>query len=196
MIENSANRDPLLHLLGAMGGNDRYIADMESTGQRQLVHSDRLPVKLNGDTDADFEAVGFAFGEPDKADPLFRPATLPKGWSREAGDHSMWSYIVDAHGRRRVSIFYKAAFYDRDAFMSLATPLGDLSRFLYGEIDALPVDDWTTREVWVEVLTAHRERLLREAADDRRYGYEAGAVRSEESAARLVPLIESFGGDA
>jgi predicted secreted protein len=29
----------------------------------------------------------------------------------------MWSYIVDDEGTQRVAIFYKAAFYDRDAFM-------------------------------------------------------------------------------
>ena len=31
----------------------------------------------------------------------------------------MWSHIVDAEGRKRVAVFYKAAFYDRRADMRL-----------------------------------------------------------------------------
>lgn len=117
-IENTGKRDPLLHLLGAMSdGTSDYITGMEADGQRQLVNSDRLPVRSGGD-DA-YLKLGFTFGDPDASDPLFRPATLPPGWKREGSDHSMWSYIVDEQGRKRVGIFYKAAFYDRDAFMRL-----------------------------------------------------------------------------
>jgi hypothetical protein len=61
-----------------------------------------------------FEAVGFKFG--DKIDDLFLSAELPEGWTREATDHDMWSKILDADGVERVSVFYKAAFYDRCAF--------------------------------------------------------------------------------
>ena len=31
----------------------------------------------------------------------------------------MWSDLLDAHGRKRAAIFYKAAFYDRSATISL-----------------------------------------------------------------------------
>ena len=117
-IENTSKRDPLLHPLGAMSeGSSDYITRLEADGQQQLVNSDRLPV--NSDGDAAYLDLGFTFGEPDPSDPLFRPATLPQGWRREGSDHSMWSYIVDETGRKRVAIFYKAAFYDRDAFMRL-----------------------------------------------------------------------------
>ena len=44
---------------------------------------------------------------------------LPEGWKREASYHPMWSHIVDGAGKQRVSIFYKAASYDRKAHMSL-----------------------------------------------------------------------------
>lgn len=181
MIENTRDRDPLLHLLGMTGGTDRYVTDMEAQGQRQLVHSDRLPVKLNGGTDEDFIAVGFSFGDPDKGDPLFRPATLPDGWAREGSGHAMWSYIVDATGRQRVRIFYKAAFYDRDAFMSLTTIQNDLGKLLYGEITEPVIDDWTPREAWIEALTARRDRDLEEAADMDRY-YPKGAAEHREQA--------------
>lgn len=182
MIENTRDRDSLLHLLGMMDGSGHYITDMEARRQRQLVHSDRLPVKLNRGSDADFIAVGFSFGEPDKDDPLFRPATLPDGWSREGSDHSMWSYIVDANGRQRVSIFYKAAFYDRDAFMSLTTIHNDVGKLVYGDISEPIIDDWTPREAWIEALTAHRDRDLKEAAEMDSY-YPKGAADHREQAA-------------
>lgn len=91
---------------------------MEAAGQQQLVNSDRLPVDTDGQDQA-FIDLGFTFGEPDADDPLFRPATLPEGWTRRASDHDMWSYLVDETGTDRVSIFYKAAFYDRRAHMGL-----------------------------------------------------------------------------
>lgn len=120
MIENTSNRDPLLHYLGMQdAGQTDYILGMEAAGQRQLVNSDRLPVRILGATLADFEALGFTFGEPEPDDPLFRAATLPAGWTRRGSDHAMWSYIDDETGTPRVAIFYKAAFYDRRAFMRL-----------------------------------------------------------------------------
>lgn len=162
-------------------GPSGYIEGLEKQGQQQLVHSDRLPVKLNFSKEEDFLAAGFTFGEPDPQDPLFRPATLPQGWKRERTDHSMWSQIVDHKGRKRVSIFYKAAFYDRDAFMSLVTPLSVLSDLLYGQIEELPVDDWTTREVWIQVLSEQHDKHMQEAADQESY-YPPGAERSKKHA--------------
>ncbi len=98
------------------------IEAQEKAGQQELVQSDKLPTEILYSSQEDFEALGFVFGEEVKGDPLFRHATLPEGWKREASDHDMWSYIVDENGVRRVSIFYKAAFYDRGAHMSLDTP--------------------------------------------------------------------------
>ncbi len=119
MIENTSRRDPYLHLLGALGDAGSYIEDQERDGQKQLVNSDRLPTEISHGTQADFEALGFVFGDVDPDDPLFRQVTLPDGWVRRGSDHAMWSYIDDERGRERVAIFYKAAFYDRRASMSL-----------------------------------------------------------------------------
>lgn len=133
--ENTANRDPFVHLAGSMGGTgvSGYIEDMESAGQRQVVNSDRLPTQTHG-TDEAFLDLGFSLGDPDPADPMFRPATLPEGWKREGGDHAMWSYIVDERGIRRVAIFYKAAFYDRRADMHLQDVGGALAtEAIYGD---------------------------------------------------------------
>lgn len=103
------------------GGNPDAIQAQERAGQAQLINSDRLPTDRFGDADA-WTALGFTFGEPDPADPMFCPATLPDGWRREGSDHDMWSYIVDGDGVQRVAVFYKAAFYDRSAHAYLITP--------------------------------------------------------------------------
>lgn len=120
-IENTSKREPIVHLAGMVGGGTSgYIGEMEAAGQRQLVNSDVLPTEVLHGTDEDYIALGFVFGEPVEGDPLFRHATLPEGWRREGSDHDMWSYLVDEKGQRRVAIFYKAAFYDRGAHMSMA----------------------------------------------------------------------------
>lgn len=161
--ENTTDRDPLIHLLGAMSdGMGGYVEGMEAVGQRQLVHSDRLPADA-GDGDAAYLALGFTFGSVDPADRLFRPATLPQGWTRKPSDHSLWSYIVDELGRKRVSIFYKAAFYDRSAFMRLQTVSSYVSELLRDGGKPVLDDTWCTRDAVGEALTSirarHEERL-------------------------------------
>lgn len=126
MIENTSSRDPLLHLLGMAGSSpsENYVYEMERAGQAQLVNSDLLPTDVRNRPA--FEALGFVFGEQVDGDPLFQRTTLPDGWKREPSDHDMWSYVVDETGTRRVAVFYKAAFYDRRAFMRLEyAPEGD-----------------------------------------------------------------------
>lgn len=113
MIENTSRRDSSVHLLGAVSdGLDKYVTDMEAAGQRQLVDSTNLPKKGPWN---ELEALGFIRGDDVPGDDLFVVATLPHGWSKEGTAHSMWSKVVDDRGIERVSIFYKAAFYDRDA---------------------------------------------------------------------------------
>jgi hypothetical protein len=90
----------------------------ERAGQRELVNSSVLPVEMSPSREA-FERLGFRFGEQVDGDPLFIHVELPAGWTRAGTDHAMWSDVVDQKGRRRVAVFYKAAFYDRRANMSL-----------------------------------------------------------------------------
>jgi hypothetical protein len=156
MIENTSNRDPLLHLLGAMAsGNDSYITGMEALGQSQLVHSDRLPSKAPVE---EMEALGFSFGDADPTDPMFRPATLPEGWKKQPSEHSMWSHVVDPLGRKRVAIFYKAAWYDRDAFMRLETPSSYLHELAYYGGGPVLDDEWATPEAMAEAARDYIER--------------------------------------
>lgn len=141
-------------LLLATGDTGAVIGAQERAGQAQLVHSDRLPTDIHGDR-ADFEAIGFTFGEPDDRDPMFAPATLPEGWKREGSDHAMWSYIVDQLGRRRASIFYKAAFYDRSAHMSLTTVYGYVGDCAYDNKPIVTDEEWATREAVHDACLAH-----------------------------------------
>ncbi|OZE77164.1 hypothetical protein CH305_18170 [Rhodococcus sp. 15-649-2-2] len=142
MIENTRDRDNMVHLMGILSdGQSGYIEGMESAGQRQLVQSSVLPTEiLDYDSDkpwSKFESLGFVRGEQVPGDPLFTSVTLPEGWTKEGSDHAMWSYILDDRGLRRVSVFYKAAFYDRSAHMGLMDPAADLaSSAIYDESGA------------------------------------------------------------
>jgi len=66
------------------------------------------------------ESLGFKFWDHDGKD-LFIECVMPAGWKKVPTDHSMWSNLLDDKGRIRANIFYKAAFYDRDAFMDMET---------------------------------------------------------------------------
>jgi hypothetical protein len=57
----------------------------------------------------------------DTYDDLFWNVELPEGWTTRATDHSMWNELVDNRGRVRAKFFYKAAFYDREAFIHFNT---------------------------------------------------------------------------
>lgn len=115
-VLGAALRGDLANAIAAMtpGG----IEAQEAAGQRQLVRSSNLPKKCNYCTREQIEAMGVVFGAD--VDDLFIHATLPAGWALMPTDHSMWSTLRDERGRARASVFYKAAFYDREAFISIA----------------------------------------------------------------------------
>lgn len=170
-IDNTTRRmaeDPLEQVLFiadgmATGGAESFILGQEARGQRQLVHSDRLPSDVRGDR-AQWEALGFTFGEPDPDDPMFMPATLPDGWVKRPTDHSMWSVIADNLGRERVEVFYKAAFYDRSAFMRF----NHLSVYVMKHVEyggpLVMDDDWATRDAVLAAMREHVEEGRRSAA--------------------------------
>lgn len=182
MIENTSGRDPLLHLIGAMDGRSNFIEDMEAEGQRQFVHSDRIPTELHDCTEDDLIALGFVLGDPDPGDKLFRAATLPAGWSRAGSDHAMWSYLLDGNGRQRAAVFYKAAFYDRRAFLRLANIHSEMFRLLSGQINSPVIDDWTPRDAWIKALTGRRDAVLREADEFAVIAYDDGVKRRRAEA--------------
>ena len=172
MIDNTTERmqDPaeqmaLLAEAMVTGSPSTFIEGQERAGQHQLVNSDRLPTKILHSEQAEFEAVGFTFGEPDERDPMFRPATLPPGWTREGSDHARGSYLLDELGRKRVSIFYKAAFYDRSAHMTLNGVHAYVWDVVYNGGEYVLDDSWATREAVLASLRGEQERYEKEAAE-------------------------------
>lgn len=188
MIENFNNPRALDELLlGALCGQstDDLIGNQEKRGQQQLVISDRLPTEIHDDH-ADFEALGFTLGDPDPVDPLFAPATLPDGWAREASDHDMWSYIVDQHGRRRVAIFYKAAFYDRRADMRLTNATEYAVHCALNNEPIVTDDAWATPQAIAEALrlaAAAEDERLEKWAKDTEYAAQVATRRDQYLAA-------------
>lgn len=100
----------------AMAGGNPSDYAQEARGQRELVRSSVLP--STGIKDIPWAKV---LG-PVEDDPMFTHVELPEGWSKKPTDHSMWSAVVDDRGRTRANVFYKAASYDRRAFINLQVP--------------------------------------------------------------------------
>lgn len=169
------------------GSADSFIEGQERAGSRQLVNSDRLPSD-HGD-DAPWLELGFTFGEADPDDPLFMPATLPEGWKRQATDHSMGSVIVDTLGRERVSIFYKAAFYDRKAHMNLVGLSWYVAKHVEYDGPLVIGDEWATRDAVAAAMRWHQDDNLREAAEFREFAADTER-RDESNRARCAETAE------
>ena len=120
-------RDGMLTLLLALMGEKNPIEYMEKKGQEEVVYSTRLAKKMRPSRE-DWEELGFEF-EDIEGDRVLVNAKMPEGWSIRPTDNSYWTEIVDANGLRRGSMFYKAAFYDRDAHMDLEPRYGIRSRY-------------------------------------------------------------------
>lgn len=115
------------------GDTDKAIRNQEKKGQGDLIHTDVLPRAMGhaANSREQFEAIGIVFGE--NVDDLFVQVTLPEGWKKEPTEHNMWSKLLDDKGRERAAIFYKAAFYDRKAHMTITR------RYSFG---CQPVGGW------------------------------------------------------
>lgn len=100
-------------LLGKSVGD--AIISQEKRGQDEIVEGTALPKSIARITVEEMEALGFTFGAT--VDDLFVACTLPDGWEIRPTDHNMWTHLHDAEGNHRASIFYKAAYYDRRAFL-------------------------------------------------------------------------------
>lgn len=128
----------------------KAIENQEKRGQAEVVRNQRLPRKINDHnvpheifwvgttpdmdyemkrriTSANIEAYTRVQYEKmgieiiSEANDLFWNVELPEGWAVKATDHSMWNEVRDSKGRKRMTFFYKAAFYDRSAFSNLQT---------------------------------------------------------------------------
>lgn len=92
------------------------IEAQEKRGQQEQAEQETLPMELGPNTGS-FEKAGFLLGE--KLSDLFQEAIFPDGWYKKPTDHSLYTDILDGDGRRRGSIFFKDAFYDRSAKATL-----------------------------------------------------------------------------
>jgi len=108
-----------------MGGNPNAIEAQEAQGQKELVKSAQLPSKANSprsiNAEDQYALMGIKVIGKTEGDEMFFDVEMPSGWKKEATDHSMWNNLLDDKGRVRATFFYKAAFYDRDAFVSFST---------------------------------------------------------------------------
>ena len=162
-------------MLYAMEGEDplKAIENHERRCQQDVVRNHRLPIKVNNGipdeyrykgttremeyeerkrivdnnkvefTKQQYERMGIRI--VGKYDDLFYSVELPEGWEIEATGHSAWSDLIDNKGRKRASFFYKAAFYDRDAFINFS------HRYSYA---TFPFD-------YYETVVAHEERKFK-----------------------------------
>lgn len=94
------------------------IERQEAEEQEKLVASQQIPKEIRGATREQLAAIGFVFGAD--VDELFVECKLPPGWTKRATSHAMHSDLLDEKGRKRAKIFYKGAFYDRRADMSMS----------------------------------------------------------------------------
>lgn len=101
------------------------IVAQEAAGQSALVAASKgtlpvLPKRIQAYPEITREqvtaATGITFGED--VDNVFVYVTLPPGWQIVPTDHNMWTTLLDEQGGQRAAIFYKAAFYDRNAYIA------------------------------------------------------------------------------
>ena len=118
-ITNTAKPENITYTIGFSGS----IEAQEAHGQTELVNSEQLPIKMSsygGDSKEALEKIGVVVQQRSEGDDLFYDVVLPDGCELVGTDHSMWSRLK-LNGSERATIFYKAAFYDRDAFINFVT---------------------------------------------------------------------------
>ncbi len=100
-----------------LDGLPGMIEASETHGQQEFINSTQLPIKgsCGGKEyiDRNIKIIGISEG-----DELFYDVELPAGWSKKATDHSMWNTLLNDKDEEIGNIFYKAAFYDRNAFIN------------------------------------------------------------------------------
>lgn len=118
--KNLAEERPLTVLGEAIKhGTEDAILKMEAAGAYQL-RNQREVLPTNGLEKREiWEAMGIVVGEKVDDDSLFTHVVLPDGWTLTPSDSNpdYWTELRDVKKRLRANIFYKAAFYDRKAFI-------------------------------------------------------------------------------
>lgn len=101
-----------------------FAVSIEEAEQQAIANADKwmLARELNSlfarddlDTRPHLEQLGFT--NIQEADDLFYQVTPPAGWTKSTSGY--WTIIEDETGIERGSQFYKGAFYDRRAHLSI-----------------------------------------------------------------------------
>ena len=90
--------------------------EIETHGQNLVADTWQIAVVVSpsGNSRQSLETMGFQV-QDSKNDDLFYDTVPPDGWSKTHSGY--WSYIRDQQGTTRFMMFYKAAPYDRHAFL-------------------------------------------------------------------------------
>lgn len=119
------NNDLEIMALEAMIGGVSAIENQSRREQVKVRNSSKLPIKCNFTSSKDYYKILKRMGIKiiNRDDDLFYNTEIPDGWHKESAG-GYWSYLIDDKGRKRASMFYKGAFYDRDAFISFNRKYG------------------------------------------------------------------------
>lgn len=167
----------------------RAIEQQEASEQSNLAMSEVLPTKGTGGIDGDrLKTLGFELGDQVSGDPLFRFVRLPQGWKKVPTSHHLWTDLVDEKGRKRASIFYKGAFYDRDAFMRL-TRRYEVGRNYEGDNYDRGKVEYVVRDAGKVVFTAPAT-MLTPGLQGREFGREIDAAEKAGQKACESWLLE------
>lgn len=108
-----AKNDEERNIARTPGGLERQ----EREGQITFVQNNTLPIKFHTGTREDLKKLGVVFHE--NIDDLFVRVALPDGWKKQAKDHKMWSTLLNSKDVVIASIFYKASFHDKRAYINV-----------------------------------------------------------------------------
>jgi len=158
-------------MLSMVMGTD-VIEYQEKLGQQNLCNSCELPIKCNDyGYFKKLHDIGITILHTEEEintlpkGELFIKVELPKGWSIKPTSHSMWSNLIDDKGRERASIFYKAAFYDRDAHLSFNR------RFrISGKIADYDEKQFEYKPEYI--LDGYETELVEEIEENEQWGYD------------------------
>ena len=107
-------------LVGSGVTTARQNISIKEAEQRRIAESPKwqLAKRINprGDSRAELEALGFKVVS--ESDELFYEVEAPAGWQKSTS--GFWTTVTDETGKKRISQFFKGAWYDRDAFLNFS----------------------------------------------------------------------------
>lgn len=120
-MSNKINNGALDLLLDAMSGGSvtGAVERQEAREQQRACARAMIARRISENDKAVLERAGVVFSGEGEGDDVLQRVTLPPGWALKPTDHSMWSNLTDEHGAIRAKCFYKGAFYDRDADITI-----------------------------------------------------------------------------